>query len=275
MTITPYGNAPLTEAETADLTHLEEVIAQGIQTFYMTGAALATVRDNRLYRTTHATFEGYCGERWDLTSRTVYRIIAAAGVAENVTHGSQRPPANERQARPLTALSAEDQPRVWQAVEDAAGDSPITTAIVEREVERFRRVESQPTPYDLTERDPEPEPTAPAPVVLHADAVIIPLRPNRLSQAEIEAAQPGFDAFIRDPDGRSDYLHQSFKNVLSGLRSVRDEVRSTLRNTTPSEMAAILTEDEFAKVMEFMPSVAWIQAVSSARQGETGIRRVK
>jgi len=267
MTITPYDSAPLTEAETADLAHLEEVIAQGIQTFYMTGAALATVRDNRLYRTTHATFEAYCGERWDLTSRTVYRIIAAAGVAENVTHGSQRPPANERQARPLTSLSAEDQPRVWQAVEDAAGDSPITTAIVEREVERFRRVESQP--------DLEPEAPAPPPVVLHADAVIIPLNPHRLSPAQIEAAQPAFDVFIRDPDGRSEYLHQSFKNVLNGLRSVRDEVRSTLRHTTPSEMAAILTEDEFAKVMEFMPSVAWIQAVSSARQGETGIRRVK
>lgn len=102
MTITPYESAPLTEAESADLEHLEAVIDQGLQTFYLTGAALATIRDTRLYRQNHATFEDYCRDRWGMVRRNADFLIGAAGVVKNIeNHGSQILPANERQARPL------------------------------------------------------------------------------------------------------------------------------------------------------------------------------
>jgi hypothetical protein len=34
------------------------------------GTALLEVRDRRLYRETHATFEDYCRERWRFSDRT-------------------------------------------------------------------------------------------------------------------------------------------------------------------------------------------------------------
>lgn len=43
----------------------ERVIQDSLTTFWKVGRALAQIRDERLYRTTHGTFEDYCRERWD------------------------------------------------------------------------------------------------------------------------------------------------------------------------------------------------------------------
>ena len=73
------------------------------------GAALATIRDTRLYRATHATFEDYCRARRGIARQTAYQLISAAGVVENVRNCVQTLPVNERQVRPLAALTAEQQ----------------------------------------------------------------------------------------------------------------------------------------------------------------------
>jgi DNA-binding CsgD family transcriptional regulator len=63
-----------------------------------------------VYRTTHATFEDYCRDRWQMERRHAYRLIDAAQVVGNVSQGTQiEPPATERQARPLTVLEPEAQ----------------------------------------------------------------------------------------------------------------------------------------------------------------------
>lgn len=42
-------------------------LAEGdVQTFYEVREALREIRDRKLYRGTHATFEAYCRERWNL-----------------------------------------------------------------------------------------------------------------------------------------------------------------------------------------------------------------
>lgn len=50
-----YGS--LTQADTERLKELESVIERGTKTFIEVGYALAEIRDQRLYRQTHATFE--------------------------------------------------------------------------------------------------------------------------------------------------------------------------------------------------------------------------
>ena len=47
------------------LAELELVIERGLKTFVEVGAALLGIRDGRLYRETHATFEDYCGSSRD------------------------------------------------------------------------------------------------------------------------------------------------------------------------------------------------------------------
>ena len=57
---------PLSPAEVQSLEHYEQIIAQGIKTFVEVGHALLVIRDERLYRERHETFEDYLRQRWDL-----------------------------------------------------------------------------------------------------------------------------------------------------------------------------------------------------------------
>jgi hypothetical protein len=81
--------------------------------------ALPLLRDERLYRATHDTFDSYCRERWGWSKTHVNRQIEVAAVAGNLTPIGVIPTA-ESQLRPLASLSPEDQRTVWeQAVEES------------------------------------------------------------------------------------------------------------------------------------------------------------
>lgn len=72
----------LTDTEKQDLKKYESLISKGLNTFLEVGKALAEIRDRRLYRETHKTFERYCKETWDLSKGYAYQQI---GGYETVT----------------------------------------------------------------------------------------------------------------------------------------------------------------------------------------------
>ena len=72
----------LSVVEVQRLEALESVIDAGMQTFVHVGNALLEIRDNRLYRNTHRTFEEYCRERWEFSKSHASRLISAAEVVE-------------------------------------------------------------------------------------------------------------------------------------------------------------------------------------------------
>lgn len=95
--------------------------------------ALVVIRDQRLYRTTHATFEEYCRDRWRISRAHAYRMIEAARVVENLSPMGDIP-TSERQVRPLAALTPEQQRVAWvEAVATAPNGKP-TGAHVERTI---------------------------------------------------------------------------------------------------------------------------------------------
>lgn len=126
--------------EEADLRHRLELKVE--RAFYEAGKALTELRDRRLYRSTHKTFEQYCRERFDMTRRKSDYLIAAAGVFENLemrTNGSQILPTNERQIRPLTTLeSPDEQWQAWEQSIDSAGGKVPSSRIVKDIVERLK-----------------------------------------------------------------------------------------------------------------------------------------
>ncbi len=87
--------------------------------FFEAGKALTELRDRRLYRSTHKTFEDYCRDRFGHSWQQSNYLIAAAGVYENLTtidcqnvanshlptSGSQILPTSERQVRPIPLQS--------------------------------------------------------------------------------------------------------------------------------------------------------------------------
>jgi len=129
----------LSQSEADELGRCEAVIQRGLRTFFEVGTALLRIRELRLYRAEHATFEDYCQERWEMGRRYVNQIIAASQVRENL--GAMAPkqlPENERQARPLARLEPELQRAAWQQVlEAAAAEGRITAAHVEQVVKEM------------------------------------------------------------------------------------------------------------------------------------------
>src|SRR5262245_4111251 len=100
---------PLNELEQTELAECEAVIERGQRTFVEVGQALMTIRDSRLYRETHASFESYVKERWQLSRDYANNIITSAKVTAVLSSaGDRQQPSSEWVARPLTTLRTHD-----------------------------------------------------------------------------------------------------------------------------------------------------------------------
>jgi hypothetical protein len=143
--LAPQPDAPLTPSEQQQLTELETAIERGFQTFLEVGAALAAVRDARLYRAEYATFEDYCQARWGMTRRNANHLIGAVDVVE--TLGTTVPkPTNERQARALGKVPEAERPEVWQEAHERSGGKPTARLIEQIASERTQQASDQPAP---------------------------------------------------------------------------------------------------------------------------------
>ncbi|WP_392530061.1 hypothetical protein [Nostoc sp. C117] len=162
ITVTSVEIPELTEEEQRDRLHLERRVERA---FFEAGKALTELRDRRLYRSTHKTFEEYCRDRFAHSRQQSNYLIAAAGVYENLTtigcqnvadenlttNGSQILPTGERQVRPMTKLQPQEQQEVWlRAVELAGGKIP-TGRIVKDVVQRIMERTQVPNTYQLGE----------------------------------------------------------------------------------------------------------------------------
>ncbi len=79
MTMTPTHTGELDPAESARLVRLERTVDRAVEVAgKIAGEALATIRDERLYRITHSTFEAYVNDRWGFSKTTAYRMIEAS-----------------------------------------------------------------------------------------------------------------------------------------------------------------------------------------------------
>jgi hypothetical protein len=110
------------------LSELETVIAHGLQTFVEVGAALLEIRDARLYRETHASFDDYCRARWSMRSEVADRTIRSSRVVGALAGNPfGLIPTNESQARALAPLL--DQPDLLvQAWDTAVAEFGTPTA---------------------------------------------------------------------------------------------------------------------------------------------------
>jgi len=133
----------LTESEAEELQDAEATIEMGIRAFWEMGQALKLIRDRRLYRSTHKTFEEYCLERWDLARNYADKLIVAAAVMENLRTIVRISPANEAQVRPLVPLPPEQQRLAWARAEELAVDGKMTAARVAAAVREIRPKQPQ------------------------------------------------------------------------------------------------------------------------------------
>ncbi|WP_233222629.1 hypothetical protein [Chroococcidiopsis sp. CCALA 051] len=128
----------LDEGEERDRHRLELRVERA---FCEAGKALAELRERRLYRSTHKTFEAYCQDRFGFTRRHVNYLIAGSQVVENLqmgTNGSQILPTSERQVRSLIALEPDEQCEVWQQALVASNGKVPSGRVVKGIVEQLK-----------------------------------------------------------------------------------------------------------------------------------------
>ncbi|MBD2534215.1 hypothetical protein H6G97_33695 [Nostoc flagelliforme FACHB-838] len=152
----------LTEQEIRDRLLLERKVERA---FFEAGKALSELRDRRLYRSTHRTFEEYCRDRFGHSRQKSNYLIAAADVYENLTticcqnsgiddlttNSSQILPTSEGQVRPMTKLEPQEQWKVWQTAVEVAGGKVPSGRVVKDVIEQIMERTKVPNTYQIGE----------------------------------------------------------------------------------------------------------------------------
>jgi hypothetical protein len=126
----------MTRGETAELRRQEKRIDAALPAFTEIGDALATIRDNRLYRGTHATFDAYLAERWSFTRQRASQLITAAQTTAALPAAVRPAIDSERKARAIRPVA--DKPAKARAAlraAERAADGEPTAADIERAVD--------------------------------------------------------------------------------------------------------------------------------------------
>jgi hypothetical protein len=111
------------------LDECEAVIERGLETFVEVGQALLVIREGRLYKDTHSSFDAYCRERWGWSRQQADRTIGAAEIVEQLTPMGVSPQ-TERQARALAPLK-DDLEAMAEVMEEVnASPEPVTAAAI-------------------------------------------------------------------------------------------------------------------------------------------------
>ena len=123
----------LTPEECERLLVCETTIREGLGTFVAVGTALMEIREARLYRQTHSTFEAYAKAIFTLSRPRVYQLVDSAQVMKDLSTFVDIPtfPQNEGQARELLPWKTPEQRgEKWKIVLAAAGDQPLTAKFI-------------------------------------------------------------------------------------------------------------------------------------------------
>lgn len=124
------------------LSECEGIIERGLSTFVEVGNALLEIRDSRLYRESHATFEEYCRKRWGMARQRAHQLIGAAEAVSSLSKLFDKPPTTESHAAALAAIEPPLRASVWERALETAPEGKVTAAHVRETAREFVRTET-------------------------------------------------------------------------------------------------------------------------------------
>ncbi|MEL4897317.1 hypothetical protein P9B04_17985 [Crocosphaera sp. Alani8] len=159
----------LTDEEASDRLHLERKVERS---FVEAGKALLELRQRKLFRSTHSTFDDYVRERFGMQRAHSYRLMDASLIVKNLEEkclplgdipsnsiesspmspiGRQILPTNERQVRPLSKLNPDEQAEVWNEAVSQVGGKVPPARVVKNIVDKIRERKPVPNPWRKNE----------------------------------------------------------------------------------------------------------------------------
>jgi hypothetical protein len=238
----------LAPAEQDELARCEQIISRGLQMFVQVGQALQRIRDERLYRATHPTFESYLADRWNISRTAAHQYIAAAAVVENVRNCEQiEPPQNEAQCRPLAQLEPDEQTEAWTEAVESAPAGKVTGAhvndVVQKRLKRREKERAQAASklcsncgHDQVDEDGDCAKCKEPGVAPPESSKVKKLSPSQQKKKD-EAAEK------REAQRKKD-VEQAIQFTVSRLHDAMVDVAGLLRDKPASEMRAKFREGD-------------------------------
>lgn len=172
-----------TPEEELEFQECEGIVRQSWTHFARLGEALARIRDKKLYKNEHYSFETYCRERWGYGHTQAWRYIRAAEAHKMLGSIPGIPlPECEAQIRPLVGLSDELAQKAWLHALSCSPGGVVTARLVKRAVKAVLR----------DERDEQP---------------VVPAEPNAVRQKRYrlrESVRTGFKELLTLLMGRAE-----------------------------------------------------------------------
>lgn len=126
----------LSEDEQKQRDAAEERIRHGL---HETWLGFAQIRDGRLWRSTHTSFEVYCQDQWGRGEKQGYHLAAAGDVIQLLLDsGETILPTNERQARALSRFPTDLRPVIMKTAENLA--STLKKKVTAERIERIGEI---------------------------------------------------------------------------------------------------------------------------------------
>ncbi len=172
----------LTAREQSKLQKCLQVIAYGFSAYVEMGQALATIRDEKLYRESHETFEEFVEDVVNVARSRAYQLMNRAEVFVEMSNfldksGNTLPRLKEAHVAELARIeNVEDRAKVWNSLEQSqqSGNMRLTAKAVRAEVEKhFPSEHKERNTARLTLRD----------VAANVKAVVALLRANEPKKA--------------------------------------------------------------------------------------------
>jgi hypothetical protein len=137
----------LSLVEKNDLQYNEGIIQKGLESWRQVSEALLTIRDGRLYRESHKSFEAYCRDRWNISRPRAYQLIGSSEVVKELPEKMSNMLDNPRQAAELAKVPTEKREKVIERTIEREGKL-TAKAIKEtaRETAPVEVVEEEETP---------------------------------------------------------------------------------------------------------------------------------
>lgn len=145
-------HGPLSEGERLLLPRLVEAAKRRERAFIELGQVLLFIRDRRLYREEHGTFEEFVRAELGYGRAHCYRLISAAQVIALLSPKGDILPCTERQMRPLYGLMPEEILAVWEEAVARSGNGPVKPRVIEEAAARFRKPRAE-----VSRNRPKPE----------------------------------------------------------------------------------------------------------------------
>jgi hypothetical protein len=234
----------LTRREREELANCEQDVGETISEFLRCGRALSKIRNGRLYRETHATFDQYVVERWGMKAGAADTLITSFRIAEQLEESGIDVPSSATQSamRSLQSLPPIEGLRaaVWRFSATVCPGAGCPTLSILRRVSTIIRdaldnVDGAGNPVDEDSEEEAEETTEGRP---SGNGNSRKKRPPRTASGEERflraamrmATYPGFSVPLITSQVRSSAMARHIYEVCERLKVRLDQVEAAIEN---------------------------------------------